>query len=547
VNHLFSTVRSQLAGGFAVMVLILILVLAIAVTNFNRLVEAKNVLYHEAFQDVVQLQELQINDYYSRLTVLTMILEREGARERLRELEERVLYLHDGSSEVLDELRQRHGRGTVIGQLLTDYAVLFEQQREARETQVVPAIYANDREAAVSLAIGGIQHERYLSMRDLSNRMLSITREQASNLLAQVDARSRLDRNLLLLIGLAALVLGIGLAYYLSQIISRPLGGLVVVAERVAKGDLTVDVEETTRGDDIGKLSRAFRTMVHSLRQINQEIREGVNVLASTSSEILAATSQIATGVSETAASVNQTTSTLDEARQTANLVSEKARAVSDISQNAAKVSRDGRQEVEDAVHEMDVIREHMENIGRSIARLHEHSQAIGDIIATVNDLSEQSNLLAVNAAIEAAKAGESGRGFSVVAREMKNLAVQSKQATTQVRSILSDIQQNTNTTAMATERGHKVVEAGVSRSQSAGEAIREITESINAVAQAALQIAASSSEQLVGMDQVASAMENITQASHQNAAGTKQAEESARALHELGGRLRELVERYKL
>lgn len=548
MNHLLPTVRSQLVAGFAAMVIVLLLVVMIAVFNFNRLFESQEVLYRDAFQDVLQLQQLETYDYSARLLVLTMILRAEADPQDVRELRERFQMQYEASEEILAQLRTRHSSETVIGQLLSEYAVGHELQYDTRATGIIPAIVEGDYERARHLSIGGgIQDERYQSMRELTSRMLGMTREAARDLMREAEARASRSRNVLFGFSLAAILLAAALTYILSRMISRPLEQLAETAQRIATGDLTMEIPESARGDDIGKLSRAFRAMVLGLRQLNGEIREGVNVLASTSSEIMAATSQIATGVSETAASVNETTSTLDEARQTANLVSEKARAVSDISQSAAKISHDGRQEVEDAIHEMDLIREHMENIGRSISRLHEHSQAIGEIIATVNDLSEQSNLLAVNAAIEAAKAGESGRGFSVVAREMKNLAVQSKQATGQVRSILSDIQQNANSTAMATERGHKVVESGVSRSQSAGEAIREMTESIGSVAQAAMQIAASSNEQLIGMDQVATAMENITQASQQNAAGTKQAEESARALHELGGRLREVVERYKL
>lgn len=547
MKNLLPTIRAQLAAGFGAIVLLLLIVVVIAAVNFNRMFQSQEALYDRALRDVIELQQLETYDYNARMTVLTMILLPEERERRLRELQERLALLNEGLETLIDELRSRHPPGTPIAELLSEYILLHELQFETRETEIIPALLAGDRNTARDLSVEGVQEERHLAMRALTSQMLAATRDTATDLLDEAEARASRSRKVLIAVGLAAIVLGALLAFSLSGLISRPLRSLAETAERIATGDLTMDLPESARPDDLGKLSRAFRSMVRGLREMNQEIREGVNVLASTSSEILAATSQIATGVSETAASVNQTTSTLDEARQTANVVSEKARTVSGISQNSVKVSHHGRQEVEDAVHEMDVIREHMENIGRSIARLHEHSQAIGDIIATVNDLSEQSNLLAVNAAIEAAKAGEGGRGFSVVAREMKALAVQSKQATAQVRSILSDIQQNANSTAMATERGHKVVEAGVSRSQSAGEAIREMTESINAVAQAAMQIAASSSEQLVGMDQVATAMENITQASQQNAAGTKQAEESAKSLHELGGRLRELVERYRL
>jgi methyl-accepting chemotaxis protein len=195
----------------------------------------------------------------------------------------------------------------------------------------------------------------------------------------------------------------------------------------------------------------------------------------------------------------------------------------------------------------MNRIREQMEAIAESTVRLSEQGQAIGEIIASVNDLAERSNLLAVNAAIEAAKAGEHGRGFVVVAQEIRSLAEQSKQATAQVRTILSDIQQATNAAVMATEQGSKAVEAGVKQSTEAMEAIRVLGDSIVESAQSATQIAASSHQQLIGMDQVALAMENIKQASTQNAASTKQAETAAQGLHELGQKLKRLVEQYQV
>jgi methyl-accepting chemotaxis protein len=188
-----------------------------------------------------------------------------------------------------------------------------------------------------------------------------------------------------------------------------------------------------------------------------------------------------------------------------------------------------------------------MEAIAASMVRLSEQSQTIGQIIATVEDLSVQSNLLAVNAAIEAAKAGEHGKGFGVVAQEVKSLAEQSRQATNQVRTILGEIQKATSAAVMATEEGGKAVEAGSRQTEVAGEAIKALAGSVNEAAQAAVQIAASAQQQLVGVDQVAGAMESIKQASSQNVAGARQLEAAARTLNDLGQRLRQLVGRFQV
>ncbi|MES2366968.1 MAG: CHASE3 domain-containing protein [Pseudomonadota bacterium] len=279
-------------------------------------------------------------------------------------------------------------------------------------------------------------------------------------------------------------------------------------------------------------------------RTITRQLRESINLLSSSAAEILATTSQVASGAAETASAVSETTATVEEVKQTAQLASQKAKYVSDSAQKTAQISQTGRKSVEDAIAGMQHIQEQMESIAESIVRLSEQSQAIGEIIATVNDLAEQSNVLAVNAAIEAAKAGEHGKGFGVVAQEVKSLAEQSKQATSQVRALLGDIQKATGAAVLATEQGHKAVETGVKQTTETGESIRLLAESIHEAAQAATQIAASSQQQMVGMDQVALAMENIKQASVQNVAGTRQAEVAAQGLHELGQELATLIGR---
>ena len=187
-----------------------------------------------------------------------------------------------------------------------------------------------------------------------------------------------------------------------------------------------------------------------------------------------------------------------------------------------------------------------MDAIAQTVVRLSEQTQSIGGIIASVTEIADQSNLLAVNAAIEAAKAGEQGRGFAVVAQEIKNLASQSKQATLQVRNILNDVQKATGAAVMATEQGSKAVEAGVKQSAKAGEAILMLSESINEAVQATTQIVSSSQQQVVGMDQIGVAMQNINQAGAETAVSMVQSEKAAKNLNDLGQKLKDMVERFK-
>ncbi|KPC55190.1 methyl-accepting chemotaxis protein [Amantichitinum ursilacus] len=407
---------------------------------------------------------------------------------------------------------------------------------------------------------------------------------EARNAEAEANSAFTVD-TIVIGISLTALfVLGAGI--FLNRAIVGPLRDLTRVAERISVGDLSVDAQVVKRDDEVGALNAAFirmteslrgmahvaqriaegdlrgsitpvssedvlgtafATMTQNLRQVNREIAEGVSVLTASASEIQVSASQIAAAAAETATATTETATTVEEVKQTALVSSQKARYVADVAQRSAQVSVAGRKSVDESMLGMQQVREQMEQIGDSILRLSEQSQAIGEIIATVNDLAEQSNLLAVNASIEAAKAGEQGRGFAVVAQEVKSLAEQSRQATAQVRTILGDIQKATSRAVVATEQGNRAVEAGTRLSREAGESIRLLAESSDESAEAASQIAVSAQQQLAGMGQLAQAADNIKVAATQNMEGTRQTEVAAHNLHMLGQKLKQVVDRYQV
>lgn len=237
---------------------------------------------------------------------------------------------------------------------------------------------------------------------------------------------------------------------------------------------------------------------------------------------------------------------TIEEFRQTTQFSTEKTKQVSLSAQGAAEISEGGEKVVNETVDGMNNIKEQMSFIAESIIKLSEQSHTIGVIIATVDDIAEQSNLLAVNAAIEAAKVGEYGKGFAVVAQEVRNLAEESRQAPMQIRKILNDIQKATNEAALKTEQGGKVVDNGVKLTSEAGKSIHKLRNSILAASQAVAQIAASGSEQMSGVTQIVTAMENIKTVTSQNVDSSKQLEEEAHNLNNLGLRLKKLIQKYK-
>ena len=377
-----------------------------------------------------------------------------------------------------------------------------------------------------------------------------ITHNKDRSIMRYLEAEKAQDaaRLFMYILGAVAIALAVMISILLTQSITVPLKISVRAANEIASKDLTRDLSVyEKRGDEFGTMIQSFSKMIGILRDQMQRILDGVNVIASSSSEIFASTTQIASGSAETAAAITETTTTVEEVRQAAQLSSQKAKSLSDSAQHVAQVSQSGQKAVDETIAGMNRISEQMEIIAQTVVRLSEQSQSIGGIIASVTDIADQSNLLAVNAAIEAAKAGEQGKGFAVVAQEIRNLAEQSKQSTMQVRNILNDVQKATNAAVLATEQGNKAVEAGVKQSVQAGEAIRILTDSSAEAAQTSTQIVASSQQQLAGMDQIGIAMQSINQAGMENSASMTQAEDSVKNLHELGQKLKELVEQFKM
>ncbi len=315
------------------------------------------------------------------------------------------------------------------------------------------------------------------------------------------------------------------------------------VANKIAKGDLTIDFKPASEKDLMGI---SFALMIKNLRAQMNTIDEAVNSLTSSSSEIMTTVSQLASSASETATTASEVTTTTEEVKQTAEVSNHKAQNVSQSSQNATKISIKGAEAIEATIKGMNNIRQQMESIANIVVQLSEQSQTIGDITSSVNDLAEQSNLLAVNASIEAAKAGDQGKGFAVVAQEIKSLAERSKVATGQIRSIIGEIQKSISSSVMATEEGGKAVEEGIKLSETSGKAIKTLSESVESSAEAAIQIAASSKQQLIGMEEMSAAIENIKDASIQTAESIKQTESAVGDLHGLGEKLQEILSQYK-
>lgn len=430
-----------------------------------------------------------------------------------------------------------------LAQTLAEALAEFRQIRSEGERQF-------DAIAAGDLAAVLVQEAALSAGRTSFSRFIETATETVNaGILAgqqRVAAVYETSRTSILAALALALLLSVAITLLIRRMITRPLGSFMGFVEQVGQGNLAGQAPATGR-HEFGRLGTTLNGMVEGLRQLARQSRDATGNLNAAAAEIRASTQEQAASVEEQLAAVQETAATVDEITHSGAQIGKRAQEVIASAQATAQTSTAGMQAVEDTAKAMDSIRDQAEAVAENIVALSEKTQAISDIIATVNDISERSHLLALNAAIEAAAAGESGRSFAVVAAEMKVLADQAKGATSQVRSILGDIQRGINSSVMLTEEAVKRVALGKERTDTTQRTIDEMAGRIRESVNTFQQIVASTNQQQIGIEQVMGALQNIREASQQTAASTRQLDAAAGDLTSLSGQLVTLTERYRL
>jgi len=278
------------------------------------------------------------------------------------------------------------------------------------------------------------------------------------------------------------------------------------------------------------------------LEEQRKHIADLIKVLSEVTSQISSIASELSASTAQAVSAIAETTSTSEQVKRMAELTSQQAKDVSMDAKSVVEVSRQGQEATESTIKGMARISQQMESIADGIVQLNNQSKLIGDIINTVDDLAQQSNLLAINASIEAAKAGEHGKGFAVVAQEVKNLSQQSKEATANVRTILNEIIKATAASTAVIEQGSKAVEAGHQQASNAGAVIKTLSDNIEKASRTTELIEESSQQQLSGMQEVVGSMDSIKLSSQRNLDSVKRLDIAGKELTELGRRLLEMT-----
>jgi len=346
-------------------------------------------------------------------------------------------------------------------------------------------------------------------------------------------------------IALLALV-NFTLAFIANRVIIRPVHSIAAAAEVIAGGDLSVKLGFNA-SDEIGDLARAFDRFLISIRQTLGNVSEASSAVASASAEISSSTEEMAAGSQEQTSQANEVASAVEEMTKTILENSKNASMTAETARQAKGSAEQGGRVVDETVEGMRRIAEVVNKSAETVKELGKSSDQIGEIIKVIDDIADQTNLLALNAAIEAARAGEQGRGFAVVADEVRKLAERTTKATKEIAGMIKKIQADTAGAVSSMEKGTKEVQSGITLADKAGSSLKEIVEVSQKVTDMVTQIAAASEEQSSASEQISKNVEAISAVTGETAQGTQQIARAAEDLNRLTENLQQLVSHFKL
>ena len=384
------------------------------------------------------------------------------------------------------------------------------------------------------------------SMEALGESLLTSTGEITALQGQRRDAEATQSRQTLSGVAGLAMLLGLLAAWLITQQIIAPLRLTLSAAARIAKGDLSQDIE-VGRRDEMGMLQRSMQDMTLSLRQLISGISDGVTQIASAAEQLSAVTEQTSVGVNSqkdetdcVATAMNQMTSTVMEVARNAEEASEAAR-------HADQQARDGDKVVNDAIAQIERLAVEVNNSTEAMGKLKLESDKIGGVLDVIKSVSQQTNLLALNAAIEAARAGEAGRGFAVVADEVRGLAQRTQESTEEIEVLIAALQSGTQQVVMTLDASRTLTDSSVELSRQAGNALGHITSTVSTIQTMNQQIAAAGEEQSSVAEQINRSVLNVRDVSEQTAASSEETAASSIELARLGVQLQEMVGKFRV
>jgi methyl-accepting chemotaxis protein len=383
-------------------------------------------------------------------------------------------------------------------------------------------------------------------MTELGQQLLDNSEQLNSSQNAKRDADTRQAQSTLGIATVVALILGVLAAWIITRQITVPLGQTLVAVERVASGDLTHNLS-VDRRDELGQLQGSIQRMTVELRQLISGIGEGVTQIASAAEELSAVTEQTSAGVNSQKVETDQVATAMHEMTATVQEVARNAEEASEAAVAADQQAREGDKVVNEAIAQIERLATEVGHSTEAMAELKRESDKIGSVLDVIKSVAQQTNLLALNAAIEAARAGEAGRGFAVVADEVRSLAQRTQKSTEEIEELISGLQNGTRQVATIMDNSRELTVSSVELTRRAGTSLESITRTVSAIQSMNQQIAAAAEEQSATAEEINRSVLNVRDVSEQTSAASEETAASSVELARLGSHLQALVGRFRV
>lgn len=347
-------------------------------------------------------------------------------------------------------------------------------------------------------------------------------------------------------ISIVSVVFGLFMGILLTRSITRPLKTAVSAAERLAEGDLTVQIHAGSK-DETGQLLIAMKHMTERLLDTVSHISAASEQLSSATEEMSNVTNQTAASVHSQKCNLEQTATAIHEMSATVGEIAQNAQVAATSTSAADSETKQGLDVIENVNEIISSLSDDIGNTKAAIIRLDEQTSNVGSILEVITAVADQTNLLALNAAIEAARAGEHGRGFAVVADEVRTLASRTQESITTIQDLITNLQQESENSVRAMEVGEQKVQQSAKMAQQAGVALTSIEQAVSSINDMNLQIASASEQQNMVAEEITHSVSNINQASDETNNGAQQIAVSSEELSQMAMSLKTLVRQFKI
>ncbi|MBF0328047.1 MAG: methyl-accepting chemotaxis protein [Nitrospirae bacterium] len=386
----------------------------------------------------------------------------------------------------------------------------------------------------------------YQKVTEATDNLMKFIIDEAKREFEEDTRVYKLARN----ISIAAIALGVvfsfAFAWWIIGSITKPLHEGVSAMERIAQKDMTVNVEAKST-DEVGQLMSALKSMVDNLKQMIGTIKTSANSVASASEQLSSSSEQMSRGVTEQSGRASQIATSSEEMSQTVIDIAKNASEISGSANDTLDSAHNGEVVVNKTITEVQDIAKTVSDLSAVMVSLGDRSKQIGEIVGVIKDIADQTNLLALNAAIEAARAGEQGRGFAVVADEVRKLAERTAKATSEISNMIGAIQTEVEQALGSMEQASDKVMAGVDEASKAGEALHTIVASIEGLKTMIHQIASATEEMSTVSETISHDIETIASVSNETSAGSNQIAQSSSDLARLASDLQKIVAGFKV